>query len=84
MPDPRGSSLGSFRFTGGRYRLDVEVLSDPSILNTGEPRLIVAADGYAYRRLHKLRKKLLIVSGTLISIGGALLLLLATRMRKAG
>ena len=71
----------SFILSGGRHRLDLDVLSDASILNSAHPRLRVQADGDAYRRLGDLYDELPIVSGMLVSIGVALLWL-AARERK--
>jgi biopolymer transport protein ExbD len=46
-----GRSIGGFKSLGGRYRLDVEVLSDASVLNKGNPRLIVVVDADRYYRI---------------------------------
>ena len=71
----------SFSLSGGRHRLDLDVLSDASILNSAHPRLRVQANGDAYRRLGDLYDELPIVSGMLVAIGVALLWL--SRERKA-
>lgn len=71
----------SFSLSGGRHRLDLDVLSDASILNSAHPRLKVQADGDAYRRLGDLYDELPVVSAMLISIG-VVLLWLAARERK--
>ena len=73
--------LGGFWALGGWHRLDIDVLTDASILNRGNPRLRVLADGEAYRRLGDIYDELPIVSGMLISIG-VVLLWLASRERK--
>lgn len=81
--DSVGRVVGNFKSSGGRHRLNVDVLSDLSILNEGEPRLKIQADGDACRRLDDLRKDLPVVSGMLVSIGGIMLVLLRSK-RKAG
>jgi hypothetical protein len=76
-----GRMVGGFRTDNGRHRLDIDVLSDLSMLNEGKPRLKVQAGGDAYRRLGALHNDLPILSGMLASIG-VVLLWLSTRERK--
>jgi biopolymer transport protein ExbD len=73
-----GRKVGYFRCSGGRYRLDLDVLSDTSVLNTGNPRLKVEADGEGYNYLGRLYDELPIVPGMLVVVGGTLLLLSRT------
>lgn len=73
-----GRDVGYFRCSGGRYRLDVDVLSDTSILNAGNPRLRVVADGEGYNHLNRLYDELSLIPGMLVVIGGTLLLLSRT------
>jgi len=70
-----GSKVGYFLSSGGRYRLDVDVLSDTSVLNKGNPRLKVEADGEGYNRLSRLNETLAIIPGMVVVVGLALLLL---------
>ena len=78
-----GRSLGLFRSSEGRYRLDVDVLSDTSVLNKGNPRLRVEADWEGYARLSRLYDELPIVPGMLVVIGGIWLLLSRTKRSTA-
>ena len=73
-----GRDVGYFRCSGGRQRLDVEVLSDTTILNAGNPRLKVEADGEGYDRVNRLYDELPLVPGMLVVIGGTLVLLSLT------
>jgi biopolymer transport protein ExbD len=68
--------LGIVRFSGGRYRLDIDVLSDTSVLNKGNPRLRIEADWAGYNRRSELYDELSMVSGMLVLMGGVWLLLL--------
>jgi biopolymer transport protein ExbD len=74
-------AAGWFASSGGRHRLDIDVLSDASILNTGSPRLKIEANRDRYDHLSRLSADLLFVSGMLVIVGGVMLL--ATRKRKA-
>ena len=67
-----GRKVGYFRSSGGRYKLDVDVLSDTSFLNTGNPRLKVESDGEGHYLIHRLYVELPIVSWMLVLIGGTL------------
>ena len=69
-----GRVVGSFKSSGGRYRLDVNVLSDTGFLNDRHPRLKVQADGDAYNRRDRLYVGLPFASALLTAIGGALFL----------
>ena len=73
-----GRKVGYLRCSGGRYRLDLDVLSDTSVLNTGNPRLKVEADGEGYNYLGRLYDELPIVPGMFVVVGGTLLLLSRT------
>jgi hypothetical protein len=64
-----GRKVGYFSSSGGQYRLDVDVLSDTSVLNKGNPRLKVEADGEGYNRLSRLNENLPIVPGMVVVVG---------------
>lgn len=68
-----GRYVGRFRSSGGRHRLDIDVLSDTAALNQGNPSLTVAADDEGYGRLSGLSFALTADSCMLIVVGGALL-----------
>jgi hypothetical protein len=70
-----GRVVGYFASSGGRYRLDVDVLSDTDFLNVRHPRLRIQADGNAYDRRQRFYTLLPFPSGLLVAIGGTLLLL---------
>jgi len=70
-----GRQVGYFRSSGGRFRLEVDVLADASNLNAGNPRLKVEADGGGYEHLDRLSSELPPVPGIFVIIGGTLLLL---------
>jgi hypothetical protein len=70
-----GRKVGYFRSTGGRYRLDLDVLSDTAMLNAGNPRLKVEADGNGYNRISGHYDLLPFGPLILVVIGGTLLLL---------
>lgn len=70
-----GRKIGYFRSSGGRYRLDLDVLSDTAMLNAGNPRLKVEADGNGYNRISAHYDLLPFGPLILAVIGGTLLLL---------
>jgi hypothetical protein len=69
-----GRKIGYFRGSDGVYDLEIDTLSDASILNAGNPRLKVEADGEGYKRLERLYIELLIIPALLIIVGGTLIL----------
>jgi biopolymer transport protein ExbD len=74
--------LGRFRSTGGRHRLDIDVLSDTDILNTGNPHLIVKADRSGYDCIGRWSALMPIVAGILVLIiGGVTLLASLSQLR---
>lgn len=73
--NPVGRYLGAFRSDGGRYRLDVEVLSDASAVNAGNPRLRVEACPYARGEIGAMYRDQPIVFGVFVIIGGIMLAL---------
>lgn len=70
-----GSFLGIVRLSGGRYRLEIDVLSDTSVLNKGSPRLRLEAGWTGYNRLSQWYNELSIVAGMLVLMGGVWLFL---------
>ena len=48
-----GRKIGYFRSNAETYRLDLDVLSDTALLNVGNPRLKVEADGNGYNRISR-------------------------------
>ena len=70
-----GRKAGYFTSSGGRHRIDIDVLSDTSVLNKNNPRLKVEADGEGYNHLSRLREGLPIIPGMVVVIGVVLLLL---------
>jgi biopolymer transport protein ExbD len=73
--DVVGRKVGYFKSRGGRYTVNLDMLSDASILNIGKPRLKVEADGDGYNRLSRLREVLFSITAILVAIGSSLLLL---------
>lgn len=67
--------IGYFESSGGRFILNVDVLSDSSVLNKGKPRLKVEADEDGYNYLSRMREGLPILPGIVVVVGVVLLLL---------
>jgi biopolymer transport protein ExbD len=76
-----GRKVGHFASSGGRYKLDVEVLSDTLALNKGHPRLRIEDDGDGYNLIGQRRVELSILSAILAFVGGSLLLVSSARQR---
>jgi len=66
--------VGRFSSHGGRYTLDVDILSDTGFLAPRNPRLKVEADGNTYNRLDELFSAIYWTSGLIAGIGAILCL----------
>lgn len=73
-----GRKIGHFKNLEKPLQIEVDVLSDASVLNLGNPRLKVEADGDGYNHLGRLYIELFILPGLLLALGGALLFLKAS------
>jgi len=76
-----GRKVGHFASSGGRYKLDVELLSDTLALNEGHPRLRIEDDGDGYNLIGQRRVELSILSAILVFVGGSLRLVSSARQR---
>jgi len=69
-----GTSLHSFGVVPGTYNLDIEILSDASCLNAGNPRLFVSLSGFDRDSYDDLSARLQWLSLFLFGLGCALLI----------
>jgi len=75
--------VGGFRASGGWHRLDIDVLTDASILNRGNPRLRVEATYEGYGLLRQLHEEPPTISVMLVLVGVVIRVLSGSR-RKVG
>jgi len=70
-----GRVIGHFGTSGGRGKLNVEILSDARVLDAGKPRLKIEAAGTGYNYISTMYERSLITTGVLILVGSSLLFL---------